>query len=71
MTKILLRWHVIEWFKLLKRDSDIRKSNVTKAPHTFLELPLELRGDTTYHGTTPDKGVWPKPAFRTQGLEVI
>ena len=30
-------------FKLFRRDSGIRKSNVTKAPHTFLELPLELK----------------------------
>ena len=30
MTKILLRQHVIEWFKLFRKDSDIRKSNVTK-----------------------------------------
>ena len=30
MTKILLRLHVIEWFKLFRRDSDIRKSNVRK-----------------------------------------
>ena len=37
MTKILLRWHVIERFKLLRSDSDIRKSFITKAPHTHPE----------------------------------
>ena len=39
MTKILLRLHVIEQFKLFMRDLP----NVTKAPRTFFELPLEFK----------------------------
>ena len=39
-----------EWFIILKSVSNTR-----------FFFCLFNRGDTTYHGTTPDKGVWPSP----------